>query len=61
MEEAIGCFNEMLGVGCKPDVAVYTCLIVGFGNQGKMDIVWVVEGDEREWLPTRHPHLQCVG
>ncbi|PIA39266.1 hypothetical protein AQUCO_02600006v1 [Aquilegia coerulea] len=40
MELAVEYFDEMFDVGWYPDPAVYTCLMIGFGNQKMMDKVY---------------------
>lgn len=40
MKEAIQCYENMLSHEHNPDVAVYTCLITGFGNIKQMDKVY---------------------
>lgn len=40
LTEAMGYLNDMLKSGCEPDAAVYTCLMIGFGNQRKMNMVY---------------------
>ncbi|KAH6811904.1 Pentatricopeptide repeat superfamily protein [Perilla frutescens var. frutescens] len=40
LNEAMNYLDDMLNSGCEPDAAVYTCLMIGFGNQRKMDMVY---------------------
>ncbi|CAI9276519.1 unnamed protein product [Lactuca saligna] len=40
MKEAIESYENMLNHNYKPDAAVYTCLITGFGNVKQMDKVY---------------------
>ncbi|XP_012840507.1 PREDICTED: pentatricopeptide repeat-containing protein At3g62470, mitochondrial-like [Erythranthe guttata] len=61
LKEAIDYFDEMVDSGCGPDAAMYTCLMTGFANQKKMDIVYrLLNKNEGEKLPARWPIVQCI-
>ncbi|KAK4381986.1 Pentatricopeptide repeat-containing protein, mitochondrial [Sesamum angolense] len=48
LKEAVEYLDDMLTCGYEPDAAVYTCLMTGFGNQKKMDMVYRLLNEMKE-------------
>ncbi|KAK4384424.1 Pentatricopeptide repeat-containing protein, mitochondrial [Sesamum angolense] len=48
LKEAVEYLDGMLTCGYEPDAAVYTCLMTGFGNQKKMDMVYRLLNEMKE-------------